>query len=520
MTLGAPHGLTRLTQAHGLAATFLELESATAAKLCQAGPLTLACTALYFQSTGEADDVRVILARARAELLPVTAMRAVPLLAAYTAKQREGVRSAQRMQAQRAALDRPRHLAAGAASKVCNATAVASAVPSGAAEALAFATNQLVGPAGVARPALQGMAHFVDIAELQRCMVDRGCSDSQVAMALAASRAAGAFATSVEEARVKVLAVVTDNAASAAARATHAGAAGMHLAAVGAWSRALTQPGSFDAQLQMATCREASVSITPATAAAAPCTAAPFAHGEPADGAIGVAQVARGAILWPEELAKASRVIMDVGGDLESLSSSSASILSALDALNAKLAASADLAKKTAFLVESFSTAVLGAAKANAYIANMTKASDALARFLAAPSDLHPADVWIAPQPSPFTAGPRAWELVSNSIASLEEAYLGARRSDVVCTDVNAAQAVDALEQRLLAVHDRAASAGLPYSTLLVEAADMQGNSTCLIAQLARTMHVSLLKLRISPGHGQPSRQRHAPDQCLCGRGL
>jgi len=51
------------------------------------------------------------------------------------------------------------------------------------------------------------------------------------------------------------------------------------------------------------------------------------------------------------------------------------------------------------------------------------------------------------------------------------------------------------LEQRLLAVHDRAASAGLPYSTLLVDAADMQGNSTCLIAQLARTMHASLSKL-------------------------
>ena len=497
MTLGAPHGLTRLTQAHGLAAAFLELESATAAKICQADPLTLACTTPYFQSTGEADDVRVILARARAELLPVTAMRAVPLLAAYTATQREGVRSAQRMQAQRAALDRPRHLAAGAASKVCNATAVASAVPSGAAEALAFATNQLVGPAGVARPALQGMAHFVDIAELQRCMVDRGCSDSQVAMALAASRAAGAFATSMEEARVKVLAVVTDNAASAVARATHAGAAGMHLAAVGAWSRALTQPGSFDAQLQMAACREASVSITPATAAVAPtCAVALVAHGEPEDGAIAVARVARGAALWPEELAKASRVVADVGVDLESLSSSSASILSALDALKAKLAASADLAQNTAVLVESFSTAVLGAAKADAYIANMTKASDALARFLAAPSDLNPADVWVAPQPSAFTAGPRAWELLSDSIAPLEEAYLGARRTDVVCTDVHVAQAVDALEQRLLAVHDRAASAGLPYSTLLVEAADMQGNSTCLIAQLARTMHTQPVENR------------------------
>ena len=455
-------------------------------------PFDPCCAAPNFQSTGEADDVRVILARARAELLPVTTMRVVPLLAAYSAKQREGVRSVQLMQGQRAMLDRARHLAAGAASKACNATAVpkASAVPSGAAEALTFATNRLVGPTGIARSALQEMTRFVDTAELQRCMADRGCSDSQVAIALTASRAAGAFATSMEEARVKVLAVVTVNAASAAARATHAGAAGGHLAAVGAWSRALTQPGKFDAQLQMAACREASVAITPATAAAAPtCATAPFAHGEPKDGAIAVARVARGAALWPEELAKASRVVADVGVDLESLSSSSASILSALDALKAKLAASADLAQNTAVLVESFSTAVLGAAKADAYIANMTKASDALARFLAAPSDLNPADVWVAPQPSAFTAGPRAWELLSDSIAPLEEAYLGARRTDVVCTDVHVAQAVDALEQRLLAVHDRAASAGLPYSTLLVEAADMQANSTCLIIQLARTMH-------------------------------
>ena len=68
-----------------------------------------------------------------------------------------------------------------------------------------------------------------------------------------------------------------------------------------------------------------------------------------------------------------------------------------------------------------------------------------------------------------------------------------------MCTDVNAAQAVDSLEQRLLAVHDRTASAGLPYSTLLVEAVDMQGSSTCLISQLARTMYMlSVLKLRIS----------------------
>ena len=64
-----------------------------------------------------------------------------------------------------------------------------------------------------------------------------------------------------------------------------------------------------------------------------------------------------------------------------------------------------------------------------------------------------------------------------------------------MCTDVNAAQTVDSLEQRLLAVHDRVASAGLPYSTLLVEAVDMQGNSTCLISQLATTMHASLYKL-------------------------
>ena len=433
----------------------------------------------------------MILARARAELLPVTAIRVVPLLAAYTAKQRDGVRSVQLLQAQRPLLDRARHLAAGAASKACNATAVskASAVTSGAAEALSFATNRLVGPTGIAQSALQGMARFVDTAELQRCMADRGCSDSQVAIALTASRAAGAFATSIEEARAKVLAVVTDNAASAAARATHAGTAGGHLAAVGAWYRALTQPGKFDAQLQMAACREASVSIAPTTAAATPtCATAAFAHGEPADGAIGVARVARGAALWPEELAKASRVVANVGADLKSLSNSSTSILSALDALKAKLAASTDIAQNTAVLVESFNTAVLGAAKADAYIANMTKASDALARFLAAPSDLHPTDAWVAPQPSAFTAGPRAWELLSDSIAPLEEAYLGARRSDVVCTDVIAAQAVDALEQRLLAVHDRAASAGLPYSTLLVEAAEMQGNSTCLIAQLARTM--------------------------------
>jgi hypothetical protein len=88
---------------------------------------------------------------------------------------------------------------------------------------------------------------------------------------------------------------------------------------------------------------------------------------------------------------------------------------------------------------------------------------------------------------------------LSDSIAQLEEAYLGARRTNVVCTDVNAAQAVDSLEQRLLAVHDRTASAGLPYSTLLVEAVDMQGSSTCLISQLARTMYMlSVLKLRIS----------------------
>ena len=456
----------------------------------------------------------MILARARAELLPVTAMRAVPLLAVYTAKQREGVRSVQLMQAQRAMLDRARLLAAGAASKACNATAVskASAVPSGAAEALSFATNRIVGPTGIAQSALQEMARFVDTKELQRCMADRGCSDSQVAMALAASRAAGAFATSMEEARVKVLAVVTDNAASAAARATHAGVAGGHLAAVGAWSRALTQPGKFDAQLQMATCREASVSITPATTAATPtCATAAFAHGEPADGAIGVARVARGAALWPEELAKASRVVANVGADLKSLSNSSTSILSALDALKAKLAASTDIAQNTAVLVESFNTAVLGAAKADAYIANMTKASDALARFLAAPSDLHPTDAWVAPQPSAFTAGPRAWELLSDSIAPLEDAYLGARRSDVVCTDVNAAQAVDSLEQRLLAVHDRAASAGLPYSTLLVDAADMQGNSTCLIAQLARTMHASVSKLYDSAA---------CSAKCLCGRAL
>ena len=497
MTLGAPHGLTLLTQAHGLAAAFLDLESATAAKLCQAGPLILACAAPYFQSTGEVDDVRVILARARAELLPVPAMRVVPLLAAYTSKQREGVRSVELMQAQRAMLDRARHLAAGAASKACNATAVskASAVPSGAAEALAFATNRIVGPTGIARSMFQGMARFVDTAELQRCMADRGCSDSQVAMALTASRAAGAFATSMEEARVKVLAVVTDNAASAAARATHAGAAGGHLAAVGAWSRALTQPGKFDAQLQMATCREASVSITPATAAAATaCATAPFAHGEPADGAIGVARVARGAALWLEELAKASRVVVDVGADLESLSNSSASILSALAALKAKLAFSADLAQNTTGLVESFSTVVLGAAKVDEYIANLTKASDTLAQFLAAPTDLHPADVWVAPQPSAFTSGPRAWELVARSVAPLEEAYGDARRASSVCTDVDAAQAVDALELRLLAVNDRAASAGLPYSTLLVEAAEMQGNSTCLITQLARTMPGSRFK--------------------------
>ena len=450
---------------------------------------------------GEADDVRVILARARAELLPKTAMRIVPLLAAYTAKQREGVRSVQRMQAQRAMLDRARLLAAGAANKVCNTPAVskASAVPSGAAETLAFATSRLLGPTGSARSALHGMARFVDTAELQRCMADRGCSDSQVAMTLTASRAAGAFATSMEEARVKVLAVVTDNAASAAARATHAGAAGAHLAAVGAWSRALTQPGKFDAQLQMATCREASVSITPATTVAAPCTVAPLTDGEPADGAIGVAQIASGAALWPEELEKARRVLVDVAGDLKSLSSSSASILPALDALKAKLAASAELAQNTTGLVKSFSTVARGAAQADAYIANMTKASDALARFLAAPSDLHPADTWVAPQPSAFTAGPRAWELLSDSIAQLEEAYLGARRTNVVCTDVNAAQAVDSLEQRLLAVHDRTASAGLPYSTLLVEAVDMQGSSTCLISQLARTMYMlSVLKLRIS----------------------
>ena len=138
--------------------------------------------------------MRVILERARAELLPVTAMRIVPLLAAYTAKQREGVRSVQRMQAQRAMLDRARLLAAGAANKVCNTPEVskASAVPSGAAETLAFATSRLLGPTGSARSALHGMARFVDTAELQRCMADRGCSDSQVAMTLTASRAAGA----------------------------------------------------------------------------------------------------------------------------------------------------------------------------------------------------------------------------------------------------------------------------------------------------------------------------------------
>ena len=452
---------------------------------------------------GEADDVRVILARARAELLPKTAMRIVPLLAAYAAKQREGLRSIQRVQASRAALDRARLLAAGAASKVCNATAVAkvSAAPGGAAEALVLATNRLAGKGGIARSALQEMARFVDTKELQRCMADRGCSDSQAAMALAASRAAGAFATSMEVARVNVLATVTENAARIAARAAHAGVAGRHLAVVGAWSRALTQPGAFEAQLQLAACRESSVGITPASAAAeAPScnTAAPSADG---DGAIGVARVARGAALWPSELVKVGRVIGDVGADLESLPRSSEGILSALDALKAKLAVSAGLAQNITGLAKSFSTVVLGAAKADAYTANMTKTSDALAQFLAATSDLHPANAWVAPQPSAFTSGPRAWELVARSIAPLEEAYLGARRTDVVCTDVNATQAVDSLELRLPAVKDRSASSGLPYSTLLVEAIDMQGNSTCLISQLARTMYMlSVLKVRISTG--------------------
>ena len=437
--------------------------------------------------------MRVILARARAELLPKNAMRIVPLLGAYTAKQREGLRSIQRVQANQAALDRARLLITGAASAVCNASAVAktSAVPSGVAEPLALATNRLVGKGGIAHSALREMARFVDIKELQRCMADRGCSDSQAAIALAASHAARAFATSMKKARVNVLATVTDNAASLAARAAQAGVAGRHFAAVGAWARALAQPGEFGAQLQLAACRESSVGVTPATATAnaSSCTPPPSSDGA---GAIEVARVARDATLWPSELAKASRMVLDVGADLESVPNSSQGILSALGALKAKVTLSADLARRISGLVNSFGTAVRGAAKADEYIANMTKASDALAQFLAMPSDLHPADVWVAPQPSAFTSGPRAWELVARSIAPLEEAYSDARRTRSVCTDVDPAQAVDTLELRLPAVTGRALSAGLPYSTFLVEAAEMRGNSTCLITQLARTMHARM----------------------------
>ena len=449
-----------------------------------------------FPSAGEADDVRVILAQARAELLPKNAMRIVPLLGAYTAKQREGLRSIERMQANHAALDRARLLVTKVVSTVCSATTVAkpSSIPSGAAEPLALATHRLVGKGGIAHAARREMARFVDIKELQRCMADRGCSDSQAAMAFAASHAARAFATSMEKARINVLATVPDDAASLAARAAQAGVAGRHFAAVGAWARALAQPGEFDAQLQLAACRESSVGVTPATATAnaSSCTPPPLSDG---DGAIGVARVARDAALWPSELAKASLVIKDVGTDLESVPKSSQSILYALDALKARVAVSADLARKITGLVNSFSTAVRGAAKANEYIANMTNASDALARFLTAPSDLHPSDVWVAPQPSAFISGPRAWDLVARSIAHLDEAYSDSRRTPSVCTDVDAAQAVDTLEQRLPAVKGRAASAGLPYSTFLVEAAEMQGNSTCLITQLARTMHARLLTL-------------------------
>ena len=444
--------------------------------------------------------MRVILARARAELLPKNAMRIVPLLSAYTAKQREGLRSIQRMQANHAALDRARLLVSEVASTVCSATTVAksSAVRSKVAEPLARATNRLVGKGGIAHSALREMARFVDIKELQRCMADRGCSDSQAAMALAASHAARAFATSMEKARVNVLATVTDNAASLAARAVQAGVAGRHFAAVGAWARALAQAGEFDAQLQLAACRESSVGVTPATATAnaSSCAPPPSLHG---DGTIEVARAARDAALWPSELAKANQVIQDAGADLESVPRSSQSILSALDALNTKVTVSADLARKTTGLIESFSTAVRGAAKADEYIANMTKASDALAQFLAMPSDLHPADVWVAPQPSAFTSGPRAWELAARSISPLEEAYSDARRTWSVCTDVDPAQAVDTLELRLPAVKGRALSTGLPYSTFLVEAAEMRGNSTCLITQLARTMHARMWILGRGP---------------------
>ena len=437
--------------------------------------------------------MRVILARARAELLPKNAMRIVPLLGAYTAKQREGLRSIERMQANHAALDRARLLVTKVVSTVCSATTVAkpSSIPSGAAEPLALATHRLVGKGGIAHAARREMARFVDIKELQRCMADRGCSDSQAAMAFAASHAARAFATSMEKARINVLATVPDDAASLAARAAQAGVAGRHFAAVGAWARALAQPGEFGAQLQLAACRESSVGVTPATATAnaSRCTPPPLSDG---DGAIGVARVARDAALWPSELAKASLVIKDVGTDLESVPKSSQSILNALGALKAKVTESADLALEIDNLVNSLGTAVRGAAKADEYIANMTKASDALAQFLAVPSDLHPADVWVAPQPSAFTSGPRAWELVARSIEPLDEAYSGAERTPGVCTDVNASQAVDALELRLPAVKGRATSAGLPYSTFLVEAAEMRANITCLIKQLATTMHACM----------------------------
>lgn len=465
---------------------------------------------------GEDSEIKSLLVQLDDELEPRTVPRSVPFLKVFVQNMRNELQAAQRLNGIASRLSALRQLVSGAAEALCPSTRPGSTIEAAATSrhisiSTVRETERLFAPSSSFGSVLEQIQELLLApVELQGCLATPGCTRKQRDLLQAAARALGAYAAVLEEAGALLTGgdvTVQSTIDGATERVARLHAGGKRLAQIGVWTRSLSQPGLLDTQLRRAECGGSLGDVTNTADASCLELGANMTH----DGyveATALARLASSAVRWTREVRKVSSTLLTMQIELDDMKAGADALLIRTRGVAHRLGVAAHTASQMPRLATALQVAKNVSARVHAYVEDLTRACDSIARLLDQPATTwSPHGAWITRDPSAFSHGPGSWEGGGAALAQLELAHVNAAREGISCSTGSVEPRTVSLEFALPSVLNKADDPGLFYSASSGPLLDAQAQATCLVSELLPSLAHEVMSAERVLTHAQEHRQ-------------